>query len=212
MENVTEQEQLEAIRKWWKENGKAIVAGLLIGLTGVIGWQQWNAWKVRQSEDASALYQKVTAAVQDGDSNEATSVAADLVADYEGSPYAALALFALAAKDIDEGRLDAARERYEWVIAKAAQPEHADIARLRLARILLAEGEHEAALGAIDVVGQSFRAEADELKGDVYAVQGDTGRAREAYQAAVATLAMEGGSNPWLIMKLEDLTAPVEGN
>jgi len=207
MENETEQEQLEAIRKWWQENGKAIIAGLLIGLGGVIGWQQWGAWKVRQSEGASALYQQVTEAIQRGDSDDGGTFATELLADHAGSPYTALALFALAAKDVQEGKLESAGERYRWVVENSAQPEHAEIARLRLARVLLSEGDYSSALAALDAVAPAFRADADELKGDVYAAQGDSVRARDAYQAAVATLAMAGGSNPWLVMKLESLAA-----
>jgi len=212
MENATEQEQLEAIRKWWKENGAAIVAGIVIGLGAVIGWQQWDAWQVRQAEGASALYQQATEAIQGGDADGAAAVVEQLVVDYGNSPYAALAQFALARKDIEQNDLQSAHERYRWVVENAAQPEHGDIARLRLARVLLTEGEHAAALGELGGTAPAFFAEVSELKGDIYAAQGDFERAREAYQAAVATLAIEGGSNPWLTMKLESLTAPAEGS
>lgn len=212
MENATEQEQLEAIRKWWKENGAAIVAGIVIGLGAVIGWQQWNAWQVRQSEGASALYQQAMEAIQGGDVDGAAIVVEELVVDYGGSPYAALAQFALAGNDIEQNRLQSARERYRWVVENGAQPEHVDIARLRLARVLLAEGEHAAALAELGGIASAFFAEVSELKGDIHAAQGDINSAREAYQSAVATLAIEGGSNPWLTMKLESVTAPAEGS
>ncbi len=205
MDHASDQEQLEALQKWWKENGMAIVGGLLLGLVGVGGWQYWQGWRVDQAETASALYERVTVAVDVGNDQEAESALKELAGSHSGSPYAALAAFAVAAEAIRADDLEAARTHLEWVVENGAVSEHREIARLRLARVLLAAGDPSGALAQLDAVGPVFRGESEELRGDVFVAQGDFERARQAYQTAAAEALLAGGDNPWLQMKLENL-------
>jgi predicted negative regulator of RcsB-dependent stress response len=206
MEQYSDQEQLEVIRKWWSENGKAIIGGLLLGLGGVLGWQFWQDHQRSAAEQASVLYFQLGEAIA-GDKIEAAGLKGVVLREeYPGSPYAALAGLMLAAADIEAENLDGARTHLSWVVENARQPELADVARLRLARVLMAEDDYAAASARLDEVSAPYRAEADEIRGDMYVRQGEPDRARDAYQAARAALALAGGSNEWLEMKLNDLS------
>jgi len=205
MEQYSDQEQLDAIRKWWSENGKAIVGGLLLGLGGVLGWQFWQNYQRSTAEEASAVYFQLEQALSGENAEEAGRKGMALQEDYPRSPYAALAGLALAASDIDADNLDSAKTHLAWVAEHAAQPELADVARLRLARVLLAEGDYAGALAGLDEVDTAYRAEADEIRGDIFMRQEQPERAREAYQAARAARMLSGGSSPWLDMKLNDI-------
>jgi predicted negative regulator of RcsB-dependent stress response len=205
MEQYTDQEQVDAIRKWWSENGKAIIGGLLLGLGGVLGWQFWQNYQRSTAEQASAVYFQLEQALTGDNSEEAGRKGAELKEDYPRSPYSALAGLALAAADVDADDLDGAKSHLAWVVEHGAQPELADVARLRLAKVLMAEGDYAAALARLDEVDTAYRAEVDEIRGDIFVRQAQPERAREAYQAARAARMLSGGSSPWLDMKLNDI-------
>ncbi len=214
MDDLSEREQLDAIKKWWRENGKAIVAGLVVGVGGVIGWQYWQKWQDRVAAEASALYSGVAAdETASGDVEERLR---QLKAEHAGSPYAALAALTVAARRVEDDRLDDAREHLQWAADNASQVELANLARLRLARVLWAKGEHDAALSKLELVDPPFRTLADEIRGDIYMGMGESDKARSAYQAAHSALSLKGESNHWLQMKLEDLAradaAPTSGD
>ena len=141
MENASDQEQLEAIRKWWNENGKAVVGGLLLGLGGVLGWQYWQDRERGLAEEASVLYFQTSESLAADNVAQGQSRGQALKQDYPGSPYAALAALALAARDVEAEQYDAAAVQLRWVVDNATQPELVDVARLRLARVMMAKGE-----------------------------------------------------------------------
>lgn len=210
MENLDEREQIEAIAGWWKRNGVAILMGLGLGLAGVLGWQFWQSWHQGVAESASATYQEARQALGENNVEQARVLTDALIAEQPGTPYAGLAALSMAGQEIQDNNLEAARERLDWVVANASQPELQEIARIRLARVLLALDEYEAALAPLDVVGKSFAAEVGELKGDIYRAMGDPDKARDAYQSAMSTLMLSGGDQRWLQMKLDDLAISAE--
>jgi predicted negative regulator of RcsB-dependent stress response len=204
MDDLSEREQLDAIKKWWHENGKAIIAGLVIGLGAVFGWQYWQKWQEQVAEEASALYRGVVAGTNL--SAEGNTQLEALKDEHTNSPYAALAAMMVAAHQVEENQLDEARAQLQWAVDNASQSELANVSRLRLARVLWALGEGDSALSQLDAVDKPFLSIADEIRGDIYLEMGDADKARSAYQAAQGALSLKGASNPWLQMKLEDLT------
>lgn len=209
MDDLSEREQLDAIKKWWHENGKAIIAGLVVGLGAVFGWQYWQKWQQQVAEEASALYRGVVAGANlTADGNDQLQA---LKEDHSGSPYAALAAMNVAARQVEDKQLDKAREQLEWAADNASQSELANVSRLRLARVLWALGERETALSQLGAVEKPFRSIADEIRGDIYLEMGDADKARSAYQAAQSALSLKGAGNPWLQMKLEDLARNAAG-
>ena len=210
MDDLSEREQLDAIKKWWNENGKAIIAGLVVGLGAVFGWQYWQKWQNQVAEEASAIYRGVTSSIT------AAGVQEDglrqLQENHARSPYAALAALAAASRMVEEDQLDKAREHLQWSADNASQIELANLSQLRLARVLWALGERDAALDRLDAVDKPFRSLADEIRGDIYRESGDTDKARSAYQAAQSALSLKGANDSWLQMKLEDLARAEPGS
>lgn len=204
----SDQEQLEAIQRWLKTNGPGIIAGIALGLAAIGGWQYWTRYQQSQAENASVLYDNVIAAIEQDDMPKASGQAIALRDDYADSLYAALATFRLAKVDVDNGENTKAIAQLEWVLENNQQPEIQDIARLRLARLLLAEERLSDARTQLDqVVSKSFTAELEELKGDVLLAQNQPDQARTAYQAALAAQGSSGGGT-LLQMKLDSLANP----
>ena len=199
---VSENEQLEAIKNWWKANGGAIVTGIAIGLVVVLGWQYWNSHQVSQAEQASLRYDRLSQALERADNDQARRQAQALLEEYPSSIYAVLAALQLAGQAAQQGATADARARLEWVIDHTDQAELKTIARLRLARVLLAEGRYddaEAQLKGID--DPSFIAEVEELKGDLYLARNEPDKARTAYQTALTT----GRGGALVQLKLDNL-------
>lgn len=199
---VTEEQQVEAIKKWWKSNGSSVIVGVLIGLAIVLGWQYWTAHHKAQSEQASLQYHDLVSAGERADSEKIRQQGQALIERFPESFYSVLAAFELAKLATTEGDLPTAVARLQWVAEHADQEAVKNIARLRLARTFLARGRLEEAQVQLDQVNSAnFSAELEELKGDLFVAQKAPDKARLAYQAALAA----NSSNRFLRMKLDDL-------
>lgn len=205
MEQYTDDERVEDLKKWWKENGTSIIAGIVLGVIAIFGWQYWGSHRNAQAEKASLAYDAFVVAAEQADAGQARQRGQALLADFPNSAYAALAALRLAKLEVDGGDTAAAIQRLEWVIGNARLDEIKDIARLRLARVQLAAGQPAEAEKLMDrVTTPSLTAEREELKGDLYLAGNDPAKARTAYTAALAA----GGDNPLLQFKIDSLAAP----
>lgn len=199
---VSDEEQVETIKRWLKANGGAIVAGIIIGVVAVIGWQYWLSYRDNLAEEASLHYDKLSEALRQDNFAQAEQEGRQLLDDFSSSAYAVLAAFKLAKSSLEKGDHTTALGHLEWVIDHASLQEFKDIARLRLARVLLATNQYEKALNQLDEVKNlSFKAEVEELKGDLYLAQNQVDKARLAYQAALSA----DTSNMHVQMKLNNL-------
>ncbi len=199
----SEKEQVEALRKWWRENGKALIVGVVLGLGGLFGYRAWQDHQTATAVAAADLHAAVVVAVEQGEHGSVIADSARLRGEYTDTPYAALATLAEAGVLVRDGEVAAARTALEWVVAHAAQPEVAAVARLRLARLLADQGQGEAARTQLDALPQGlFVASAAELRGDLLRDSGQTEAARAAYREA-----LEAGSENRAVvqMKLDDL-------
>lgn len=199
---LTEEEQVEAIKKWWKENGVSVVSGIVIGLAAVFGWQGWNSYQDSQGKQASVAFSQMLNAVDQGDMTLAGQQAEMLRLDFESSNYAVLAAMAQARFKLEAGDSAAARSQLEWAMANTGDASLQHLAQLNLARILLSENDLDGAAKLADVRTGGFAGEFAELRGDIAAARQDASAARDAYTEALAMNA----SNPQLLqMKLDDL-------
>ena len=210
----TEDEQVEALKKWWKENGKSTLATIAIAIAGVFGFQAWQQQQQAEVDAASAVYQNLLLAT--GEQNaEATMeqrltanhLANTLKADFPSSTYARFAALHKASLAVTAKDLTSAEEELRWVLASKPSAEIAVQTRLRLARVLSAQGNHDAALQQL--LGDSgANANAyEEVKGDIYLAQGNKTEAALAYQKALE-LSQQGDntvSNPLLVLKIQRL-------
>ncbi|MCP1676358.1 putative negative regulator of RcsB-dependent stress response [Natronocella acetinitrilica] len=200
----TDDEQLEALSQWFRDNGKALIAGIVIAIGGVFGWQQWGAYQDRQMEAASSAYMHLLDARQSGADVDTLRRRAQLLKDdYARTPYAAMAAFQLATHLAEAGALDEAVVPLSWALENAQDDSFRHIARLRLATAHIGLGEFEDALAVLDVSDTaSFSADYAERRGDAYRGLGDAAAAVDAYDAAMA--ATNSGERRRLIERKRD--------
>ncbi|MDX1569557.1 MAG: tetratricopeptide repeat protein [Xanthomonadales bacterium] len=209
-EHLDDYEQAEAVKKWLRENGGAIVMGVAIGLGGLYGWQYFQSYQVEQKYEAAAGYAALVANLEQD--QPAPGALDEFRNAYGSDSYAALAGLQLAQDAVEAGDLDQAIEILRRTTEFAEPEPMRNIAGLRLARVQLAAGRHAEALASIDRWGTGkFEALGAEIRGDVLYAQGDRAGAREAYQFALNNLEA-GGDRNLLQMKIDDLTAAAEGD
>ena len=205
---LSEEEQIEALKKWWKENGRSVVAGIVIGLGAVFGWKIWGDHQKNIAEKASYQFEQLSQSI-DADANEsATKQAEALIRDYGSTTYAIFAAFDLAKIKLQQGDIIGSRDQLQWVLDNSSDPHLKQIARLRLARVMIAAKELDKASTLISQADEdSFKGDFDELLGDIALAKNDTNAAYAAYQRALDN----GVSNSTLVqMKLDNLAVSVE--
>jgi len=204
----SEQEQIETIVKWWKENGTAVVAGFLIGLGLLIAWRWWQTYTTQQAQLASVTYDQVLYALEKSEPEKARQAVQMLLSKHSNSPYAALAVLNLARQDLKQGDIEASHARLEWVIEQNHSiPELTHVARLRKAKLFLAQHKiAEAKKLLANVTTQpNFAAAYAELKGDIAVAEQQVEVARQAYTQALTSEDLAPKYRDWLQMKLDDL-------
>lgn len=191
---LSEREQVDRIRQWWKENGAWIIVGVGGGVLALALWNWWQGYQVDRAEQASAIYSVVTEAALEDRIDEIRVGVEQLESGHASSPYlqhARLALAGAAARNDEPG---VAIDQLQQVMEDADDPQLKLVARLRLARMVLTTGDPGRALElARGVEAGAFTAPLKEVEGDALAAQGDASGAREAYQAALAGAAQYGG-------------------
>ena len=206
MSYETDEEKVEAIKKWWKENGLSVIAGAAIGLGSIYGWRFWTDHQQRVAGQASSAFEQLlsNAAMSQP---EAVVKQAELLKDEFGStPYAGLSELVAAKALYQAGDSAAAMRVLREAIGKAPDPAIARIAALRLARIQVAEGqldEADATLSAHDN-SPAFAGEFAAVRGDLAAVRGDAAAARAAYEQAIE---QGSGLSQLIRLKLDNLPA-----
>ncbi len=206
---TTEEQQVEAIKKWWKENGASVIGGVVLGVAAVFGWKAWVGYQAEVGEQASVLFERLATSVNAGADEAAGAQAEQLITEYESTPYAWFAALTQAKVELEAGDSAAARERLEWVLAQTKQPGIQQLARLRLARLQLSEGDAAAAAATLSgVEAGAFGGEFAHLEGDIASAKGDLAAARIAYEHAL----QNDVGNPRMVqMKLEDLAVEPGG-
>jgi predicted negative regulator of RcsB-dependent stress response len=202
----SEQEELEALQKWWKENGRAVVVGLVLGLGGVVGWTTWQSRIEATAERASVVYQSMVEMAAADDHIEALLRADQIIQEHPDSEYAALAGLLGAKSAFAAGRADDANRLLGWVIENAGRPELRDVARIRSAQLLLDEGKRDAGLEMLARVDTpALAATVEELRGDILVDNQENDAAVKAYQAALTSDSITSGTRARVQMKLDDL-------
>ena len=204
--NQTEQEQIEALQKWWADNSRAIISGLILGLAAVFGWRGWQSHVQTTAEDASDLYTNMIIEVRDHKNDKAREYADRLIQDYSQTTYADFAALMLAKLDVEDAKPDEAVKHLQQVLDDADQDSLKHLARLRLARIFLDQNKTDEAWSILNVDDEgAFTASYAELRGDIYARQGKFDDARTAYQLALGKHGPETNDTSFLQMKIDDL-------
>ncbi|MBL4829220.1 MAG: YfgM family protein [Aliivibrio sp.] len=196
----TEEQQVDAIKSWIKENGKAVVLGAVIGLGGLWGWKFYQSEQILAKEVASESYNQVVIKLQKN-SSDALVDAKAFIDDNEESQYSVLVALQLAKIQIEANQLDDALTQLNWVISNTKDEAILPLAVTRKARTLSEQQKFTEALSALgSVKAEGWKARIAELRGDIQLQSGDVEAARFSY-----TEAQQLGGSPLLQMKLDDL-------
>jgi predicted negative regulator of RcsB-dependent stress response len=203
-DHITEEEQIEALKRWWDDNGKQTIVAIVLIVGGYFGWQGWTQHVDEQAAAASLVYQDMLdnmSALRPGDKLAAgkqadiNRLADSLKSEYSSSQYAFYAALIKAKLAVENDDLDAAVSELQWALDNSDAEVDQNIARLRLARVEAARGNLDSALQLVQGVDVgAMKSAYDEAKGDFYLQQGNSAAAYTAYQAALVGVAAEDSS------------------
>lgn len=205
---ASDDEKGEEIKQWWRDNGLAVVVACVLVIASVLGGRYWMAYNATQTEMASLRYQAVVNAIAEDNDKTAEDATTQLLSTFTKTPYAVFAAFEMAKYSASKDDLTTSKTYLNWIIEHAKLSGQIDIARLRLAQILLAEKQYQEAINLTQQSDSSaFSSLYSELRGDIYAAQDQKQQAREAYQIALSTLAQGEPRQQILMLKLDDMAS-----
>jgi predicted negative regulator of RcsB-dependent stress response len=199
----TEEEQIEAIKNWWADNGKTVLVGAVLVLASYFGVNTYKNHVRGQGEQASAIYQQALELVdQKGEAEQAKKAQLfnQLKTEFSSTPYAKFAALFLAKDAVEAADFAMAETELRYVQQNPVDEPMKMLATVRLAMVLNEEKKYDEALALVTGAAQYL-----EVKGDILFAQGKTDEARDAYQLAKAAVQLAGTSNPVLDMKLDNL-------
>ena len=202
-----EQESLENLKAWWAKWGNSTTWIVLVVLVAAAAYNGWNFWQRRQASEAAVLYDQLQQAVASNDKGLVTRVSADMEDKFGGTAYGEMTALAAAKSLYMSGDTAGAKTQLQWTIDHAKDAEYKQIARLRLALVLLDEKSYDAGLKVLaDSPLDSFKGVISDRRGDLLEAQGKRDDARTAYKLAIDTLPKTDTSTRQLIQfKLDSL-------
>jgi predicted negative regulator of RcsB-dependent stress response len=208
---LTDRDQEEALRNWWRENWKWILAGIVLGLGMLAGYQYWGTYRDTKAVDAAQRYAEFQKALEGNDLERAGVILNELAGAHASSAYTQQGRLLLAKRDADAGRFEEASKQLRLVVDDARDEGLASIARLRLARLLIQSGKHDEALQMLDAEkAGAFAAQVREVRGDALVAKGDAQAARAEYAAALSAESDKGQIDRATVeLKLRDVGGEV---
>jgi len=206
--DIEQQERLDELRAWWSRWGSLALTLVIVVCAVVLGVQGWRWWPAKQTDDAATLYAAVSQAVRENDLAKAKDAAAQLADKFAGTGYAPRAALVLAKLQFDAKDAAAAMAQLQWVIDRADETELKEIARYRLAVLLLDGKQYDETLRILDAKhGEPFAAVYADLRGDALAAAGRPAESRAAYQTALAKFDAKSPYRNYVQVKLDSLPA-----
>jgi predicted negative regulator of RcsB-dependent stress response len=187
--DLEEQEQLDELKTWWKQYGNLVTGILLAVAVASAGWQGWNWWQGNQTAQASAVFGALQQAAAQKDAKRSRELAGELIDKYSATAYAGMGALLAAHVQVAAGDSKNARVQLVWAAESAKDPGLRDLARLRLATVLLDDKAYDEAIKQLSAEpSASFAPRFAELRGDVFAAQGKATEAKAAYDVALAKI------------------------
>ncbi|GAB81205.1 YfgM family protein [Shimwellia blattae] len=181
-----ENDQIDAVKRFFAENGKALVVGVVLGIGALVGWRYWNGHQSDTARASSLAYEQVTTAIQ-ADKPETLAAAQKFAADTRDT-YGALAAMQVAQHFVDSEQLDKAAAELQQGAGDAKDPQLQSLINLRLARIQIQQKQADAALKTLDTVkGEGWSAIVADIRGEALLSKGDKQGARDAWSKGVAS-------------------------
>jgi predicted negative regulator of RcsB-dependent stress response len=202
-----EQETLDNLKAWWAQWGNAITWVVLVAAVAAAGWNGWNYWQRRQTSEAVVLYEQAQQAVGAADKAMMARTAGDIENQFPHTPYAQMTAVLVAHGLYQANDVAGAKAQLQWTIDHAKDQEYSELARVRLAGILLDEKAYDDGLKLVaDPASDAFKGLFADRRGDLLAAQGKRGEARHAYQTALEAFATGDASARQLVQfKLDAL-------
>jgi predicted negative regulator of RcsB-dependent stress response len=192
-EYLDEREQAEQLKQWFKQNWLWMVAGIGLGLGGLYGWQGYNAYLDGKSQDAGQRFAAMLQAFDNADLAKGREIGSEIISKYGSTPYGDQTVMVIARVDAETDQLDDAAAKLRQVMEQSKDKELALVARMRLARVQLAQGKQDDALATLDGANApAIEAAVAELRGDALLAKGDAAAALTAYQQSLAASASAG--------------------
>lgn len=205
-EYLSEREQAEQLRHWLRENWIWLVAGVALTVGSYYGFRAWESRQASRAVEAGQRFGAMLDAIGAGNRDQGLRIAGELTGEYAGTPYADQATLVLARLDVDSGDLAAAEKRLAAVAGASKDPDLRIVARLRLARVQLAQGRYDDALKSLDAVATpAIDARVLELRGDVRLAQGEPAAALAEWRKAKDAAASDPAAGPQVDMELLQL-------
>ncbi len=204
--DLEEQEQVEAIKAWWRENGTGLLLSVVIVFGGFAGYQFWKSHQAKQSGEASVLFAEVGNQIASKDPKRVNDAAQALIDRFGSSAYASRAELLAVEVNIQAKDIAKAKTQLQWVLDHAKEDGVKNLARLKLATLLLDEKDFPEAMNLLQAKHpESFDALYSDLKGDVLVAQGKTEEARAAYQIAYDKMDSKSTYRNLIQMKLDSV-------
>lgn len=184
--DLEEQEQIDAIKAWWNDNGKLVLLAVIACLLTIAAFQGWRYYRAQQSERSAALFSQLADAESAGDSKKVRDIATQIIGTHASTQYAGMAALAAAKAGYTTGELEEARKHLQWAMEHARDDGMRDVARLRLAGMLLDEKKYDEARKLLSAkTSEAYAPLYADLRGDVLAAEGKLAEARAEYQLAL---------------------------
>jgi predicted negative regulator of RcsB-dependent stress response len=204
--DLEEQEQVAELKAWWRQHGNFIVAVILAAALAFAGWQGWRWYSASQAAQAASVFDSLVKAAQGGDAKALRDSAGTLIESYPRTLYAAMGALVAARFHYDRNDLKAARAQLEWAVDKASSDDFRDVARLRLAAVLMDEKAYDEALKLLEAKhGAAYESQYAALRGDLLVAKNQPAEARAAYKLALEKAGQQGAFRETVRMRLEAL-------
>ncbi len=204
--NLEEQEKIDGVKNWWDKYGTAITIVLTAFLVAAAGTQAWKYYQQKQAQQAADLYALLQQVKASGDASKVNDAAQLLTEGYPSSGYAPRAALIAAQADVQSGNTQRAKQNLQWVIDHAKEAAMQDMARLRMAGLLLDEEKYDEALKILNAQhGETFAGLYLDRKGDILVASKKISEARLSYQAAIDKLSRSNNYYNIVQMKLDAL-------
>ncbi len=205
-EYLTEEEQVQQLKNWIKQYGFSILAGILIALVITYGWRYWQSYQIRILSHATLIYDEMLTLRAQNNTERAGVQAEKLKSHYAKTPYATMAALMLAREAVLKKNYSEASTQLNWVLDHSKDSSLREIARIRLARIMITEKKPDDALYLLKKLDdKQFAGLVDEIRGDAYLALNNIDSAHHAYQLALSEIPNAEVSRPILKMKYDNL-------
>lgn len=209
---MDEKEQIESLKKWWKENGSSVITGLLLGLSLLLGGKAWFGYQDTRQLNASNVYAQMMQSLKREDMEPVRVYADELISNFPGSGYAPLAAMVLARLAVDDSLPAVAETQLQWALDHTGSAEVAHTVSLRLIRVMIDSGRFEQASEQLAAVKQpgAYRYLYAELEGDLALASGNPEQAAAAYKSAIEKMPAQAPNAAFLTAKYENVAGKAD--